>query len=68
MNPSPDLDLALIHRLYGDFLTRTNLVPNLLIVGPRTDLAGARQVLGMTVLVDDLARVDYRVAYVLQTL
>jgi len=63
---TPDLDTALIHRLYMSFIERTNMAPNLLIVGPATDAAGARQVLGMTVLVDDLARVDYQVAYVLK--
>lgn len=63
-----DIDPAIIaeiHRLYGDFIMRANLAPNLLIVEPNSPLATATSVLGMRVIVNDGARVDYQVAYTL---
>lgn len=62
--PIPE-EIAEIIRMYHDYTARTNLAPNLLIVGPANEKWEGGSVMGMRVIVNQKARTDFEVAYVL---
>lgn len=61
----PAHELSEILDAYRAFIDRTSLTPNLLLVGPDTEVAtmGHTSVIAMRVVVNDGARVDFEVGF-----